>query len=82
MFSLMPISAPLSDLTEIIDGSPFVGLALAFVHTGYNASIEWRDGEWSPQTFGSTASEAIAKCVRLHGPPAVPVVKIVPPPPY
>jgi hypothetical protein len=63
-------------LTKIIDDTPFIGLAVTFVHTGYNASIEWKDREWSPHEFGGTASEAILKCIRLHAP------KLLAPPPY
>ncbi len=63
-------------LTKIIDETPFVGLAVTFVHTGYNASIEFEDGHWSPHEFGATASAAILKCIRLHAP------KSLAPPPY
>jgi hypothetical protein len=66
-------------LTEIIDETPFVGLAVTFVHTGYNASIEFEDSHWSPHEFGSTASEAILKCIAKHAPAAPPLLA---PPPY
>jgi hypothetical protein len=67
-----------SDLSSALDATPFVGLAVTFCHTGFNASIEFRDGEWSPHTFGTTASEAILKCLGKWAP--VPV--LLPPPPY
>lgn len=66
-------------LTDIIDATPFVGLAVTFVHTGYNVSIEFEDGAWSPHEFAGTASDAILKCIRMHAPPAIP---LLPPPPY
>lgn len=71
-------------LTEILDASPFVGLAVVNVHTGYNASIEFADGHWSPFEFAGTASEAIRKCFRLHGEePAPPeYLPALSPPPY
>jgi len=65
-------------LTQILDATPFVGLAVANVHTGFNASIELEPGCWSPQTFGTTASEAILKCIELHAPSA----PLLPPPPF
>ena len=65
-------------LTDLIDGTPFVGLAVTFVHTGFNASIEFADGQWSPHEFAGTASEAIAKCIAKHAPSPA----ILPPPPY
>ena len=57
-------------LTEILDGCAFVGLAVSFVHTGFTASVELDDGQWSPNEFGTTASKAIAKCLAMHAPPA------------
>lgn len=65
-------------LTKILDATPFVGLAVTFVHTGYNASIEFEDGAWSPHEFSVTASAAITKCIQLHAPKPA----LLPPPPY
>lgn len=64
-------------LAETIDGTPFVGLAVTFVHTGYNASVDFGAGNWSPHEFAMTASEAILKCIAKHAPPPA-----LPPPPY
>jgi hypothetical protein len=55
------------NLAQLLDGTPFVGLAVANVHTGFNVSIELEPGCWSPQVFATTASEAIAKCIAKHG---------------
>lgn len=81
----MPIPAALSPpssggLSDLLDAAAFVGLAVSFVHTGYNASVEYEDGHWSPHEFGTTASEALAKCLRLHAPSAASAP--LPPPPY
>ena len=65
-------------LADKIDAVPFVGLAVANVHTGYNVSIELEPGCWSPQEFATSASEAILKCIAKHGPAPV----VMPPPPY
>jgi hypothetical protein len=65
-------------LTKILDETPFLGLAVTFVHTGYNVSIEFEEGRWSPQEFADSASAAIRKCIRLHAPAPV----TMPPPPY
>jgi hypothetical protein len=76
-------------LTDIIDGTPFVGLAVTFVHTGFNASIEFEDGQWSPHEFATCASDAILKCFAKHAPAKAaplpdlpPIVMLPPPPPY
>jgi hypothetical protein len=74
----MPL--PEQTLSSALDATPFVGLAVTFVHTGFNASVEFRDGEWSPHTFGTTASEAILKCLAKWAP--VRAVLPPPPPPY
>ncbi len=66
-------------LTKILDGTPFVGLAVTFVHTGFNASIEFEDGQWTPHEFGGSPSEAILKCIAKHAPLPAPVIA---PPPY
>lgn len=55
-----------------------VGLTVTNVHTGYNASVSFKEDEWSPHEFGTTAADAIRKCIRLHR-PARPVLA---PPPY
>jgi hypothetical protein len=75
------MSEPMPTLPEILDGTPFVGLAVTNVHTGYNASIEFEDGKWSPHEFGATASEAILKALRLYAPVPAPAPAI-PPLPY
>lgn len=67
---------PRMPLTKILDDTPFLGLAVTFVHTGFNASIEFENGQWSPHEFGGTASEAILKAIRLHAP------VLLSPPPY
>lgn len=73
-------------LTDTIDGTPFLGLAVTFVHTGYNASVEFEDGQWSPHIFGVSASEAIQKCFAKHAPLALPPLPdlspSIAPPPY
>jgi hypothetical protein len=68
-----------ASLNDLIDGTPFVGMTVTNVHTGYNVSIEWEDGRWSPQEFAGTASEAIRKCIRIHAPDPAPLLA---PPPY
>lgn len=65
-------------LTDILDATPFMGLAVTFVHTGFNVSIEFTEGKWSPHEFGGTASAAILKCIAKHAPPA----PLLAPPPY
>lgn len=68
------------NLAELLDATPFVGLAVTFVHTGYNASIEFEDGQWSPNVFATSASGAIERVLREYGRPVTPVV--LAPPPY
>lgn len=65
-------------LTEILDAMPFAGLAVVNVHTGFNASIEFEVGTWSPHEFGGSPSEAILKCIEKHAPKPAPLL----PPPY
>lgn len=70
-------------LNDLLDGAPFVGLAVTFVHTGYNASIEFEDGQWSPNEFGTSASDAIRKVFAKHAPsPPTPLASPLAPPPY
>lgn len=76
-------------LSKILDATPFIGLAVTNVHTGYNASIEFEDGAWSPHEFGETASLAILKAIRLHAPVPASLAPLAPcplpalaPPPY
>jgi hypothetical protein len=73
------VTHPAPTLPDLLDAHAFVGLAVTNVHTGYNCSVEWRDREWSPHVFAPSASEAIAKCLALHGRPAS---SALPPPPY
>lgn len=72
----------MSDITDALDTTPFIGLAVTFVHTGFNASIEFTDGAWSPQEFAPTASEAILKALKLHAPKPVAPAPVAPPLPY
>jgi hypothetical protein len=65
-------------LIDTLNATPFVGLAVTFVHTGYTASIEFENGQWSPNEFGTCASDAILKAIRLHAP--APSVKAAAPP--
>lgn len=84
-------------LIDTINATPFIGLAVTFVHTGYNASIEFEDGQWSPHEFATCASDAILKCFAKHAPkaaaplpdlpplpplPPLPAIVLPPPPPY
>jgi hypothetical protein len=55
-------------LIDTIDNTPFQGLAITNVHTGFNVSIEFERGKWSPAVFATSPSEAILKAIRLHAP--------------
>lgn len=73
------------DLSDLLDAANIEGLALDRQPTGWVASLSFPPGygNWSPLEFATTASEAIAKALRLHAPaPQGPVASIVPPPPY
>jgi hypothetical protein len=67
-------------LIDLLDGTPFVGLAVTNVHTGYDASIEFEDGAWSPHEFGESASAAILKCIAKHAPAPIAAPSLAPPP--
>lgn len=72
-------------LSDRLDAQPFVGLAVTFVHTGYNASIEFEDGQWSPNVFATSASGAIERVLREFGRVGVveaPAPVVLAPPPY
>jgi hypothetical protein len=55
-------------LIDTIDSTPFQGLSVTNVHTGFNVSIEFERDQWSPPVFGTSPSDAILKAVRLHAP--------------
>lgn len=69
------------DLSQLLDSFVPEGLAVDKQPTGYTASVfygmEGAEGQWSPRVFAGTASEAIAKALKLHG--VRPVVSLAPP---
>jgi hypothetical protein len=68
-------------LIDTIDSTPFEGLAVTNVHTGFNVSIEFERDQWSPAVFGTSPSDAILKAIRLHAPKAAALPPLAPLPP-
>lgn len=69
-------------LNDLLDATPFAGLAVTTCHTGYNASVQFDEDHWSPTVFGTCASEAIAKALALRPVPVADVAPVLAPPPY
>lgn len=72
----------MQNVIDMLDASGFRGLMLTNCHTGYNASVQFEEGKWSPRVFAGTASEAIEKVLRLHGRREVAPAPTLAPPPY
>lgn len=68
------------DLACLLDAAEFDGLAIDKQPTGYTASIVTGTSDWSDRVWAPTPSEAVEKCLRLHG--RVRVVAPLAPPPY
>lgn len=68
-------------LSELLDAAEFDGLAIDKQPTGYTASIVTGTSDWSPREFAASPSEAVEKCLRLHGRVRV-VAPVLAPPPY
>lgn len=64
---------------ELLDAADFDGLAIDKQPTGFTAAILIA-GVWSTYEFATSPSEAVAKCLRLHG--QTRVVASLAPPPY
>lgn len=55
-------------LIDTINATPFYDMTVSNVETGFNVSVEFERGKWSPHEFAATPSDAILKCFAKHAP--------------